>query len=78
MDSDQGLQADTTAKEGLIPTMPSRKARNGKAQPTTKEDVRNETTEIPESARPDAQTYMPMAKKEEEPVPILRQPNCNP
>jgi len=71
MDSDQGLQPDTTAKEGLIPTMPSRKARNGKAQLTTKEDVRNETTVITERARPDAQTHMLMAKKEEEPAPIL-------
>jgi len=71
MDSDQGLQPDTTAKEGLIPTMPSRKAKNGKAQPKTKEEVRNETTVTTERARPDAQTHMLMAKKEEEPAPIL-------
>ena len=74
VDSDQGPQPDTTVHGGLIPTKPSRKARNGKAPPIIKEDDRYEPqppTVITKRALPDSQTHMPMANKEEEPAPIL-------
>jgi len=74
VDSGQGLQPDTTAKEGPIPTMPPRKVRHRKTQPITKNNDRTEPmrlTVTAEKALPDAQTRIHTAKKEEGSAPIL-------
>jgi len=74
VDSGQGLQPDTTANEGPIPTVSPRKGRHRKGQPATKDNDRTESmppTVAAEMALPDAQTHMPTAKKDEGPAPIL-------